>query len=209
MHAGAADFELGLNSPFQWGMEENGVTTITPLIIMPCKGATKAFHPGEGDIYLVLKNVSSHSITVSMRDDVPVALTFFTPNGQAVGNKWLSLAYTIQATLPKNPSYMPFVYTLAPHETHIYRINLFQVHSLVDKPLDWMAVYSTTKVKVACSLRYVDDETLAHEIHTGWIPVTVHNPETDTHEDVPEGSTVEAIPSAQPGEPPQLRVYKP
>jgi hypothetical protein len=209
MHVAAGDFELSVGSPFQWGVEENGVTTITPLIIMPCKGATQSQHPGEGDIYLILKNVSAHAITISMRDDVPVSLTFFTPCGEVAGKKWQPLTYSIPVLLPKNPGFIPFVFTLQPGEFHIYALNLFHIRALVNNPLDWMAVYSTNKIKITCTLRYVDNEEIPHDIHSSWIPVTVQEPVPDRNEDIPEGSTVEATPSSHPGEPPQFRVHTP
>jgi hypothetical protein len=193
--AAASDFSLTLSSPFQSGVEKNGVKTVTPLLIMPCKGSTRPQHPQEGDAYLIVKNITSHSITISMRNDVPVTLTFVTPCGEDIGNKWRPLAYIVHATLPKNPGYMQFVYTLRPQESRIYTLNLFQIESLVDKPLDWISVYSTDKVKIACTFHYDDDnEKAPHEVRTGWIPVTVHEPEADHDEKVPQGTSIEAVP---------------
>jgi hypothetical protein len=172
--------ERTLIAPFQDTAEDNGVTTSKPLLIMPCKGATKPTHPGDGDAFLVFRNVSHVPVQLSLRDPAPVSLTFFTPNGTVVAKKWLPRKYTVRWMIRVCP------------------INLFQIPRLVDDPLDWMAVYSTSRVLIECILHlYLDEHVL--NVNSGWLPIAVHEPNTDTLGTVPQGSAVEAVPSSKTG----------
>jgi hypothetical protein len=202
----AEDLEVKLIAPFQNTVEENGVTTTTPLLVMPCKGATKPQHPGEGDLFIVLKNISKRSLNISMREATPVNLNFSTPTGTVVANKWLPKEYAVHYSLPKCPGLIQYIYTLKPGEIHIYPINLFLAPKLVNQPLDWMAVCGTNKMKIECTVQY-DDDNSRHILQSGWIPIAVREPEPDPHDTVPEGSAVEAVPSPHPGEPPVYVIH--
>jgi hypothetical protein len=188
--------ELILIAPFQDTAEDNGVTTSKPLLIMPCKGVTKPTHPGDGDAFLVFRNVSHVPVQLSLRDPAPVSLTFFTPNGTVVAKKWLPRKYTVRWMIPACDG--QYIYTLKPGEIRVCPINLFQIPRLVDDPLDWMAVYSTSRVLIECILHlYLDEHVL--NVNSGWLPIAVHEPNTDTLGTVPQGSAVEAVPSSKTG----------
>jgi hypothetical protein len=198
--------ELTLVAPFQDTVEDKGVTTTKPLLIMPCRGATKPTYPGDGDAFLVFRNVSRGPIQLSLRNPVPVSLTFFTPSGTVLANKWLPMKYIVSWTIPA--CHGQYIYTLKPGEIRVCPINLFQIARLADDPLDWMAVYSTSRVSIKCTLHLYDDER-ALNVNSGWLPIAVHEPDTDDLGTVPKGSSVEAVPSSNAGYPPNFVAHPP
>jgi len=198
--------ELTLVSPFQDTAEENGITTAKPLLIMPCKGASKPIYPGDGDAFLVFKNVSHAPVQISLRNPASVWLTFSTPNGTVVANKWLPMKYAVHWTIPA--CHGQYIYTLNPGENRICAINLFQISKLVDDPIDWLAAYSTSQVSIECTLHLYSDER-SLKIESGWLPIAVHEPDSHNLGKIPKGSSLEAVPSPKPGYPPDFVVHPP
>ncbi len=98
----AEDLDVTLLAPLQGGETVNGVTTIEPLLIMPCKGATKPVHTGDGDFFIVFKNISKRTIAV-VNKAAPVTLTFSTPTGTDLGKKWLPKEYVVHCLLAGSP----------------------------------------------------------------------------------------------------------